>query len=138
MFKISLVKCAAFHRDSIQSRLRLFSSITEPLAADHTVACGGSMSFVCLKIHFIDIVGEFLCHWSIGPNSFLLILFVSNLLQKNWKTKECCSETNTSAVSFSFSRENKQEEGKELIPSPECSFQFPPQVAQFGPSTTKR
>lgn len=32
----------------------------------------------------------------------------------------------------------KQEEWKELIPSLECSFPFPPQVAQFGPSATRR
>lgn len=34
--------------------------------------------------------------------------------------------------------ENKQEERKDLISFQECTFPFPPQVAQFGPSVTRR
>lgn len=82
MFKISPADCASFHKGPIQSRLRLYSSISEPLAAYHTVACGGSMGFVCPKIHFIDVVGKPPCLKSTGPNSHPLILFIRNLLQK--------------------------------------------------------
>lgn len=59
------------------------------------------MGFVCPKIHFIDVVGERPCHKSTEPNSLPLILFISNLLQRNWKTGECWMETNTSGVGFS-------------------------------------
>lgn len=104
------------------------------------------MGFVCPKIHFIDVVGERPCHKSIEPNSLPLILFISNLLQKNWKTGEWWMETNTSGVGFSpatslrtsFSRENKEEDRSELIPSQECPFRLPPQVAQFGQGATGR
>lgn len=58
------------------------------------------MGFVCPKIHFIDVVGERPCHKSIEPNSLPLILFISNLLQKNWKTGEWWMETNTSGGRF--------------------------------------
>lgn len=85
-FEIWPVECASFHRDPIQARLGL-------LAAYHTVAFEGSIGFVCLKIHFIDAVGERSWHKSIGPNSLLLILFISNLLQKNWKTGELDGQT---------------------------------------------
>lgn len=49
MFKISLTKCASFHRDPIEFRLRLYSSITEPLAAYHKVEYGDQWALFVLK-----------------------------------------------------------------------------------------
>lgn len=75
-------ECVSFRRIPIQSSLHMYSSIPEPLMAYHTVSHGGSIGFVCPKIHFIDISGECQSAVSIKPNSLLLISCMTNFCQE--------------------------------------------------------
>lgn len=95
-------ECVSFRRIPIQSSLHMYSSIPEPLMAYHTVSHGGSIGFVCPKIHFIDISGECQSAVSIKPNSLLLISCMTNFCQEWMNEIVGHTHTHTALVHFSL------------------------------------